>query len=746
MILPYRAVCRCSLPLLIALMSVQYAEAQANPSPSKLTELETVKITGQSASDLQVRREFVAGKLIISRQSIADSGQPNVYELLKREPAVTVSATGRLGLLGLPGYTQVLVDGKPPLPGRDPMEQDLVHVERIEIVKGTMAEFGPFSIAGTINIVTRRAALKQSASVSLGGSMGDSAMNARAAYASTIRPQDGQWTLSNRISLNRKEADVHRLTLTESASAAGMLVPVDNAQSTSHETQSQLSANSSYTYKWPADRQFETTPSLLLWRTGDMVDERHQWLAGQPLPPEAQTLSGGRLTSLALPMAWKQSPEEGFQAEIYYEPSWTRLQRHSTRTDLADVSPTAAAAPAIRVSQLRSQLRVDSVRLDASRSFHEAHELKLGGRFVWSRQDQDVANELDGAPDPAFVPFGNEQRTFSARHSVFIQDEWTINKRWAATLGLSTAWRRVRLQESDWLSRAAYRVQSPSLHLAHKLDDEGTRKLRLSLDKSFKAPDTDQYLQRPVIHPLAPCAPVTGCGPNTPAYADRAGNPALTPEQAVGLTLGYEHYFGKTSMISVDAYQRRLTDVIGQVVALEAVPWSAHARYVIRPENLGAAWVRGLSLDTRLSASDIDPGLPRVSLRSGITLAQSRLQTVPGPDNRMADHAPWSAKLGLRYKFANLPMELSADANWRPGLWYRTAADRRLYQGRRKDLAVQASWTLNPAMKLFLGMNNLLSSDSYSIDSYGLGMAEDARISTRRPTGPTATLTLDVRL
>ncbi|UUZ57282.1 hypothetical protein LP419_25525 [Massilia sp. H-1] len=67
--------------------------------------------------------------------------------MLRREPAVTVSGDGSIGLLNLPGYTQILVDGQAPGPNQAPAVLDLARVERVEIVKTTVAEFGPFGIA-----------------------------------------------------------------------------------------------------------------------------------------------------------------------------------------------------------------------------------------------------------------------------------------------------------------------------------------------------------------------------------------------------------------------------------------------------------------------------------------------------------------------------------------------------------------------------------------------------------------------
>ena len=98
---------------------------------------------------------MVAGKLILGRRLLERSNASNVREVLLRDPAVSVSASGRIGLLGLPGYTEVLLDGAPPPPGLDPLTLPPAQVERIEIIRGTSADTGLGAIAGTINVVRR---------------------------------------------------------------------------------------------------------------------------------------------------------------------------------------------------------------------------------------------------------------------------------------------------------------------------------------------------------------------------------------------------------------------------------------------------------------------------------------------------------------------------------------------------------------------------------------------------------------
>ncbi|MYM85395.1 TonB-dependent receptor plug domain-containing protein [Duganella sp. FT50W] len=89
-----------------------------------------VEVKG-TASDAGQTRDFVAGIILIDRKRIEDSGAQNVSQVLRREPAITVGKDGQVGLMGLPGYTQILVDGSA-ADGGDPLALDIVHVEKIE--------------------------------------------------------------------------------------------------------------------------------------------------------------------------------------------------------------------------------------------------------------------------------------------------------------------------------------------------------------------------------------------------------------------------------------------------------------------------------------------------------------------------------------------------------------------------------------------------------------------------------------
>ncbi len=107
------------------------------------------------------------------RDEIARYGDTSLADVFKRIPGVTVSTgAGRSvevrmrGLAG--GYTQILVNGERTPAGFSLDSVAPEQIERIEVLRVAMAEFSTESVAGTINLVLRKAARKRTREAKLG--------------------------------------------------------------------------------------------------------------------------------------------------------------------------------------------------------------------------------------------------------------------------------------------------------------------------------------------------------------------------------------------------------------------------------------------------------------------------------------------------------------------------------------------------------------------------------------------------
>jgi len=146
---------------LIALSSNALAQQQSSaPRPAMPA---TVEVKANADT---LRRNDTASRSVVTHEELVKYGDRSALDAMKRLPGVTVSdGTVRMRGLGS-GYTQVLVDGERAPSGFSLEALAPESIERIEVIRAATAEFSTQSIAGTINIVLRKAAGKNTGSSS----------------------------------------------------------------------------------------------------------------------------------------------------------------------------------------------------------------------------------------------------------------------------------------------------------------------------------------------------------------------------------------------------------------------------------------------------------------------------------------------------------------------------------------------------------------------------------------------------
>ena len=701
--------------LLLTSSQVWSQQNLQNPAPSQAAQvvqaqqIQQVEING-AQTDLEASRELAAGKLIIGRKKIADSGVQSVTDLLKREPAITIGKDGRLSLLGLPGYTQILVDGLPAV-GKSPLELDLSEVEQIEIVKSTTAETGPFGIAGTINIVRRKHLRKNQqqlnfGAISTGGRFG----------------ANGSWTLS-------QFSEDSPLSLMLSASAQKSLTPGSAQDTQILVTGSQvhaqfdarrlsLSRNESgsvsgeIVYKTD-NGSFSFKPSSGQVNLDKRNEEQRVWADGRLL--QITQTSSGALGGYQLPLNWLYESEE--IGEINADLRWDSGQIRNNSSSVLNEQD-GIAGNGLRRQEGRDDSRGWLFAINHQKRLSGGHRLKSGLQISRDQHDINNAYWLNGVTDSSLAALGTKAGSSEKKWRLFVQDDWRVDKTLAVNAGVSTQEQSLDLSENNLVSQSRFRVWSPSLHISKKLESDQRRQLRVSLARSFNAPDSGQLMLQPSINALAPCTLIAGCAANTIDTADTSGNPALQPERALAFNLAYEHGLSRDSQVTLEFYARQIEHKIGKEIVLAPVPWSGVPRYVQRPANLGSASLLGINLDWRVAVRDLWPSSPRIDLRGNLGWAHSSLSDLPGPDNRLDGQLPWRAKLGMTYIMSDMPLKIDVDANWLPGDWLRNNMTQRTYESHRSTLAANAIWTVNPQCRLVLSLDNLLAPDTQTVREY----------------------------
>lgn len=373
------------------------------------------------------------------------------------------------------------------------------------------------------------------------------------------------------------------------------------------------------------------------------------------------------------------------------------------------------------------------------------HELVAGAELELQRR-RESRSLLEGGV-PLLADFGAELQARRTRAAAYLQDEWSPSRRWSVQAGLR--WEGIETAgEADPLLGDAARVRNrhgvwtPLLHAVFRPDPASRNQWRASLTRSWRAPATSDLVGRPRPDTRWPLD-----GPNEPTAPDRIGNPALRPELASGIDLAWEHYPAGGGVLSVGVFQRRLSELMRSVTRLEDVPWSPVPRWVARTENVRDATTRGLELEAkgRLaellghgagargeagrvtaatgSAPAAGDAWPRIDLRASLSLYQSSVAGIPGPDDRLDRQPSASAKLGADWSPRGWPLRLGADLDWVPAYETQVDAGRRVGVSTRRIVDAYLLWTIGPSAALRVSAGNLLPRTSEDFERVDAGAA-----------------------
>lgn len=663
-----------------------------------------VEIFG-SKSEVDARRDSIAGKIIIGRKSIEESGVSTAADLLKRHPAVTVSSNGKLGLMGMPGHTQILIDGIPAIGGKDPLELDVVHIENIEIVRSAVAEFGPFGSAGTINIVSRKINRRTTNSLRSSIAGGPQGSGADIAWSTSMFETGSPYSYAAQVSLGKSRQHKFESSSLSAQGGGNFMTLVERNATDRREDVRKLLASSTFAWQRDTENKFSVEPSAFVMLSESTASTASAWLPTDRGPSASSEISRSPLHSFSLPLKWELTLPKRAALTLTFSPT-----RFSYRKDLDREETFVSLPPRSQQNLQGSDRRTDVLRANYSRRL-EQHALKAGITQLRNREDTEYRSFLNGLPDASLNIFGTSKTGTDDKISIFAQDEWRFSKLMSINLGISAERRKLDMNEGIFKTRIRYSVISPSANITWRQTTDAKDQIRLGIARTFNSPFNDQLSARPTINVWSPCPAAGLCGANTPDFADTVGNPGLRPERAIGLNLSFEHYIGEDSVITVELFDREFKNAIGKHLQLMPVPWADSPRYVIRPENLGTAWSRGIGLEAQINTAEVWKGMPKIEVRGAVSFAISRISLVPGPDNRVAGQSPWTVKLGTGYGFAVIPLKIGFDMNLSPAVWTRSSEIKRDYKNQRFDLGFDGSWTVDPKTKLRFNIDHLISSN-----------------------------------
>lgn len=603
-----------SVAALGAATSHVYAQASPPPAdtappPADTATADEVTVTGHAGED----RNSAAARTVVRRDDLTKHGDISLGDALKRIPGVSVDGDGNLALRGLgSGYTQVLINGHEPPDGFSLSSLSPDSVERVEIMWSPTADLRGGGIAGTINIILRKASHQRQRELKL--SMGQGLGRPDESLTASISDHLARLNWGATLTLSHGDGvstqDQEQWTET----------PADQAT---------FRAASHYLYHIRTDGA-ALTPSLSLTSENGATSSLQGFFQVQ-----RQDIFRGLTTNtlLGTPLSYADNPQS-----IVYDSRTASLDLDHSRTLTARVSlklklSVSAYHRGGRVYQTGHDgtgalILDDTILSDADQqsattsgavSFQVAgrHRLDLGwdGGEDWRNERRTETNK----PLPGAVTGDSDQQFFSQvrRAAVYAQDDWTIGEAWSAYLGL-------RSERMDTFSHGTtyggihnhIRATSPIVQLLWKPRGRAADQVRVAIARTFKAPEIARLVPRPYVSYN-----------NTVFTPDGVGNPDLKPELAWGLDLSWEHDWKDGATLTVSAYRRTLTGVIRDVVM------ERNRRWILTPVNAGTAEAEGMTVEARTIWRGAE-------IHASVSKNASRVHDLSGPGNVLADQSP----------------------------------------------------------------------------------------------------------
>ena len=668
--------------------------------------MQTVEVKG---GGYDPRRDDTASKMIVSSEEILKYGDTNVTDVLKRLPGITVSgAAGRSGgeirMRGLgSGYTQILLNGERAPAGfsLDTLSPDVI--ERIEILHAASAEYSTQSIAGTINVVLKKAVktAQRDVKLSVGGG--------RDAFSSNgnLQLSDKAGIFSYALAASFYRYDYHYDNPADNPALDLGYLPDGRQNLLRHITGTgkgrSEGINLSPRLNWAFADGDNLTAQFFLnaGRSDNRSHSRTETLLGaRPDYDTNDGTSGNRYVFGRTDLTWVRKLDAGAKLELGL--------RVSATGNTADSHPLGYSDDLGLV--LDRKVRVEATYSSVSSTgkysapWLPGHALSMGWDGTLSQREEE-RRQRELALAGGRPPIDSDEH-FDADIkllAVYAQDEWDITPRWSMYAGVR--WEGIDTRSAgDTFDAVQQRsgVWSPLLQTLWKLPDTKGDQVRLALTRTYKSPSTSNLIPRRSISTN-----------NSQTEPDRVGNPNLKPELALGIDASYEHYWADSALLSARASARRIDGYTRQGLLL------IDERWVSTPINDGRANTQTLELEAKFPLRAVLAApVPALDVRASISRNWSQVEQVPGPDNRLDQQTPLSGNVGLDYKTPDGVLSTGGSFTFRTGGPVRITERQSAYTSPRRDLDLYAVWKFDAKNQLRVAVSNLLAQDFESNTSY----------------------------
>ncbi|MCS0582879.1 TonB-dependent receptor [Massilia pinisoli] len=673
------------------------ATESAAPHTGAVDKIQQVNVNGTRADDTETRRLSTAAKMVFGREELDRNGDTSISEVLKRLPGVTLGGPpgrggGGVRMRGLGnGYTQMLVNGERPPPGFSLEALAPDQVERIEVMRGPVAEHSTQAIAGTINIVLREGYRQKDVQLRVADSIEEGRHGVNVGVVVPGQKGALTWNLTGAVNQARQHNDSDTINL--NTLRDGSIQREQHIHDEGGGVNDSLFLTPRFAYKFANGDTLTFQPFLIANRNRSGGDSLLDQPIGTVAPEYAHQRSDSTSHSTFLRGFgnWLHRMDGGARLEVKFGFAGGR-----SSSDVVRNTYDAAAAP------LKRYVDADSTR-DGSlntggkytRPMDKGHLFAAGWEIEGGHRSQEHVAAGDSAA--LFDEGGASLTADSRRIAAFAQDEWDVTPQFSTYLGLR--WEGIRITSDQTAAgrgeiRNLSKVWSPVLHGVWRIPEHDKDQVRASVTRSYKAPALNDLIAVPSISTY-----------NDATRPDRTGNPHLKPELATGIDVAFEHYVGKSGILSASAFARNIDDLQRRTTMLAQT--ASGPRWVSTPINIGKAKTAGIELEAKFPLTDVYPGAPNVDVRSNYSRYWSSVDGIPGPNNRLDQQPKQTANLGADWRLKGVPLTVGGGLNWTPATLVQTTVNETAYTGMKRQFDVYGLYKLNAGAQLRLSANNV---------------------------------------
>jgi iron complex outermembrane receptor protein len=694
--------------------------------------IQRVEIVGRQGST-ELRRAASVAKQIYGREELDRFGDTNALDVMRRLPGVNVSSGGpRMRGLGA-GYTQILINGDPAPQGFNLDQLSPSQIERIEVLRAPTADQSAQAVAGTINIILKEAPRSSQQSLRLGVSNGRDRPMANINYS--ISESKGPFNMSLPVSLFEWDRQT-RTTIDRQMEGTDGKTAVSEQIGTATSWGWGYNIAPRFNFKFSDEQTLSIATFFQKGYWNFRNDFLNRAISGNPVFDD-NSIQDGYWENRRGNLTWvnRFSPDQRIEIKAGFQQGRAAFDSRNLRSGALQLNTVGSNQDdAITQSGKYSHL------LGSSHSLTAGWDLENRDRLERRTTKDAAGNAL--LPSFEGQPFEAQVR----RQAFYIQDEWEISPQWQLYLGLRNE--RIISESATTASpvRNESSVLSPLAHVTYKFNPKSRDMIRASLTRSYKAPGLNTLLARPQINGAFTNTNLT----NTPLAPDRMGNPALTPELATGIDIAYENYLTNDGIFSIGIFHRNLTNVVRNVTELRTVSWANAPRWISQPQNFSDAVTSGIEFELRGRASDLMPKLlgtaKALNIRTSLSIYNSSIAALNGPNNRLDGQQPWSANFGFDQRITGLPLSIGGNFNYTPGYDTRQTEDLVLKRSSARSVDVFALMFLSPTMSFraaaSAGVQQFGPPNGVNFSQYANG----DYLRTDRYAKPQLNLSLDMRL